>query len=464
MNPRHNLPPRDYERFVGRQSELAELRRLLGSRSRAFVITIDGVGGIGKSALALEAAYSLCNAYEVLAEAERFEAIVWVSAKRTYLTTEGIVERRQTFRALNDLFTAIAEVLDFPAITRARAEEQLGIVEQVLAEQRTLLLIDNLETVDDEGLLHFLRELPAPTKAIVTTRHRIDVAHPLRLTGMPHEDALTLIDQEATRKGALLTTKQREQLWTRTGGMPLAIVWSIGLIGSGLPVEEVVRRLGQGQSDIVLFCFAESVEHLHERDPYWLLLALGLFATDASREALGVVAGLGDDTFGRDRGLEELLRLSLINKDGDRFSLLPLTRSFVQNELAKSPELMKQALPRLYDYFNVLTRDKGGWSKDWEGQELIERELPNLLAIIDDLFAGLRYQDAPRQHQLEPDSVPLARLLCKIVPRVARTCRLRGHWSVSETLCLQAITVREAAFLVHPRGFLETHRYGFLMP
>jgi hypothetical protein len=26
--PRHNLPPRDYERFIGRQKELAELRRL----------------------------------------------------------------------------------------------------------------------------------------------------------------------------------------------------------------------------------------------------------------------------------------------------------------------------------------------------------------------------------------------------------------------------------------------------
>ncbi len=32
------------------------------------------------------------------------------------------------------------------------------------------------------------------------------------------------------------------------------------------------------------------------------------------------------DEFGRDMGLEELLRLSLVNKEGERFSLLPLTR------------------------------------------------------------------------------------------------------------------------------------------
>src|SRR5215218_4640795 len=84
--PRHNLPQRDYEQFVGRQKELAEARRLLQPypKSRAYVITIDGIGGIGKSALALEAAYTYRDQYASLPEAERFEAIVWVSAKRSY--------------------------------------------------------------------------------------------------------------------------------------------------------------------------------------------------------------------------------------------------------------------------------------------------------------------------------------------------------------------------------------------
>ncbi len=150
--PLHNLPPRDYERFVGRQKELADVRRLLlpYPKSRYHLVTIDGIGGIGKSALALEAAYSYCDGYAALPETERFGAIVWVSAKRSYLTADGILERRQAFRTIDDLYAAIAQVLDFPAITRARAEEQRAIVEQVLGEQRTLLILDNLETVDDE--------------------------------------------------------------------------------------------------------------------------------------------------------------------------------------------------------------------------------------------------------------------------------------------------------------------------
>ncbi|MEI6778368.1 MAG: tetratricopeptide repeat protein [Chloroflexales bacterium] len=437
MMPLHNLPPHDYERFVGRQKELAEVRRLLlpYPKSRYHMITVDGIGGIGKSALALEIAYSYCDGYTTLPEAERFGAIVWISAKRSYLTADGILERRQAFRTLDDLYAAIAQVLDFPAITRARAEEQRAIVEQVLGEQRTLLILDNLETVDDEDLMVFLHELPDPTKAVVTTRHRIDVAHPVRLTGMPHEDALVLIDQEAVRKDVVLTADDREQLWLRTGGVPLAIVWSIGLMGLGGSAESVLRRLGSGQSDIAQFCFAESVAQIRGRDAYWLLLALSLFATDASREALGVVAGLGEDTFGRDGGLEELLKLSLVNKEGDRFSLLPLTRSFVQSEAAGMLEWLTFARERWLDYFFKFASTYGGWTLDWQGHDRIERDLPNLLAVVDLLTSRLHLGDEIYENQkLTADLEALARHIISFIAKVKRVCRLRGYWSESDRL------------------------------
>ncbi|MEI6778340.1 MAG: AAA family ATPase [Chloroflexales bacterium] len=437
MMPLHNLPPHDYERFVGRQKELAEVRRLLlpYPKSRYHLITVDGIGGIGKSALALESAYSYCDGYATLPEAERFGAIVWISAKRSYLTADGILERRQAFRTLDDLYAAIAQVLDFPAITRARAEEQRAIVEQVLGEQRTLLILDNLETVDDEDLMVFLHELPDPTKAVVTTRHRIDVAHPVRLTGMPHEDALVLIDQEAVRKDVVLTADDREQLWLRTGGVPLAIVWSIGLMGLGGSAESVLRRLGSGQSDIAQFCFAESVAQIRGRDAYWLLLALSLFATDASREALGVVAGLGEDTFGRDGGLEDLLRLSLVNKSGDRFSLLPLTRSFAQEEAEQHRGRMRITHQRLEGYFFEFAKEFGGWSKDWGGQDRVERELPNILLIIDRMAAQVRYTSGPDAiDTVTSVSEPIAKTLIKFLTYIAQTCRLRGYWTEHERL------------------------------
>jgi len=441
--PCHNLPPRDYERFIGRQPELAELRRLLQPypKSRAYVVTIDGIGGIGKSALALETAYYFRDQYAALPEAERFAAIVWVSAKRSYLTADGILERHQAFRTLGDLYAAIAQVLDYPAITRARAEEQRAIVEEVLREQRTLLVLDNLETIDDEELLSFLRELPDPTKAIVTTRYRIDVAYPVRLTGMSHEDALALIDQEAARKDVSLAPAEQAELWQRTGGVPLAIVWSIGLMGLGGSVESVLRRLGSGQSDIARFCFAESMAQIRGRDAHWLLLALSLFAADASREALGMVAGLGEDEFGRDIGLEHLLRLSLVNKEADRFSLLPLTRSFVQSEAAAQAEWIEGARVRWQDYLYSLAR-YGGRSQNWQGHDILERELQNILKAIPELIAKLSYQQIDADdHIIAPPSVPQAKQLFHFISTIARRCRFRGYWSDCENLCFTAISI-----------------------
>ncbi len=377
--------------------------------------------------------------YDDLPEDGRFEAIVWVSAKRIYLTAGGIRERRQVFRTLEDVFAAISRVLDYPAITRARPEEQREIVEQALREQRTLLILDNLETVDDEDLMDFLNELPNPTKALVTTRYRIDVARPVRLTGMPNEDALELIDQESLRKDVTLSAADREALWQRTGGLPLAIVWSIGLMGLGGSIDSVLRRLGSGQSDIAQFCFEESVAHIRGHDAYRLLLALSLFAADASREALGVVAGLGDDTFGRDTGLEELLKLSLVNKEGDRFGLLPLTRSFVRSESAGMAAWIEDAWGRWQNYYYQMA-ERVQMSTDWREHDRIERELPNIQSLISHAMLRLQcYLLDDGETALDPEAFPQARALLQFIATVARTYRIRGYWNESEAMWHTAV-------------------------
>jgi hypothetical protein len=279
-----------------------------------------------------------------------------VSAKRTLLTATGIQQRQQTSGTLGDLYREIATVLELPVILQVDVEQRRGLVEHALANKRTLLIVDNLETVDDDEVLTFLRELPDPTKAIVTTRHRIDIAYALRLTGMPRADAQALIELEAAHKDVELATDSIEDLYRRTGGIPLAIVWSIAPMSLGYGVESVLRRLGSGQSDIARFCFEESINHIRGRDAYRLLLALALFESSVSRTMLGEVAGLGGGEIGRDDALAELLQLSLVNQERDRFSLLPLTRSFASDELKHQPELKQALLERWIAYLTALAR------------------------------------------------------------------------------------------------------------
>jgi tetratricopeptide (TPR) repeat protein len=125
--------------------------------------------------------------------------------------------------------------------------------------------------------------------------------------------------------------------------LPLAIVWSLGLMSLGHSADSVLRRLGSGSDDIAAFCFVRSVEALGDGDARQVLAAASLFEEPVTRDLLGRSAGLGDDVIGRDDALQTLIQLSLINHRGDSFSLLPLTRTFMHRFLADRPNLRRTA-------------------------------------------------------------------------------------------------------------------------
>ncbi len=350
----HNLPHPDYVRFVGREAELARLRTLLSPTERAWVIVIDGIGGIGKSTLALEIAHEYLRGFNELPEEQRFKAIIWTSAKAVTLTADGILPRQQVTRTLSDIYTAISVVLEREEITHASPEEQTALVNRALTQTRTLLIIDNMETIDDEQVNAFLRELPSPTKCIVTTRYRIDVAYPVRLKELPRADALSLIAQECNKKGVTFKAAEADRLYERTGGVPLAIVWSIAQMGFGNDIDSVFRRIGNAQGDIARYCFSGAVELIRGKPAHRLLMALAIFADDAGRQALGTIADLS--AADRDDGLVQLERLSLVNKNRDRFAFLPLTRTFAFGELTSDPQVEAQLRRRWIDYLEEITK------------------------------------------------------------------------------------------------------------
>lgn len=421
--PYHNLPQPDYARFVGREREWAWLRQRLAPQDRAWQMALTGIGGVGKSALALAIAHDYRTRYHDLPPDERFEAIIWVSGKQEVLTPEGKEAAGLpglTFRTLQDIYTAIAQTLEREDITRAapahqtdifalyeaglnellqrlgpghhfydeslvyeqrltenianyrrygdsperkteRAEiidhlndiavttlgisfndiceqqpapgsqEQDRLVHKALTNQRTLLLVDNLESITDRRVRLFLRNLPAPTKAIITSREWVDVADVLRMTGLTATEADQYIAAEATMREVNLDAAQRQRIFDLTAGLPLPIKLSIARMSSGESFDAVMRWLGDATGDLPEYCVKGLSELLREREPHaWhLLLACTLFDRDAgaSREALGAVANLS--LADRDNGLARLMRFSLINRtDEDRFWLMPIVQRY----------------------------------------------------------------------------------------------------------------------------------------
>ncbi len=385
----HNVPQPDYGHFINRESELAEIMSKLRPypHSQHAIVVIDGVGGVGKSALALEVAHRFLNNYPSMPKEERFAAIIWSSAKRTILTTGGITQRKQAIQTLDDIYWTIAVVLKRQEILRSEPAEQHELMRNAISQQRTLLIIDNLETIDDPEVLTFLHELPAPSRAIVTTRHQIDAAYPVRLVGMTWDNAQALITQECEKRGLTLAEADVRRLFESTGGMPLAIVWSVAQIAHGYDVQTVLHRLSQPTDDVARFCFENSLQLIRESPAHQLLMALSLFATDATREALGYVTNLDQDTLARDTGLSTLQKLSLINRHGGRFDMLPLTRTYVQSELVAHKEFALQARTRLLQYFTDLVHARVGKSywdaiTHWLDPETLDLEVENLLQAV----------------------------------------------------------------------------------
>lgn len=380
---RHNLPQPDYGKFVGRDQELKQLVKLLRPHpySRYPVISIDGVAGVGKTTLALEVAYYYQRQLDGLPADERFEAIVWTSAKESVLTGQGIISRPRGLRALSDIFTTISITLEEEEIIHARPEEQFSLVQRALTRYRTLLIIDNLETIDDEQVLSFIREVPDPTKVLVTTRTRIDVSYPIRLVGLPKSDALVLIEQQCQERQIALSPSEMDIFYQRTGGLPLAIVWSVAQLGFGYSLEGILTRLQEPHNDVARFCFENTVTMLHNTDAFTLLLALALFEEGANRDALGYVANFGEDIIRRDEGLMKLEKLSLTSYTEGRFKMLPLTRQYCLGYLAKNESLEADLRHRWLEQIKHVVLEAS-----IEGQTAYERlyqERNNILAAIE---------------------------------------------------------------------------------
>jgi tetratricopeptide (TPR) repeat protein len=250
--------------------------------------------------------------------------------------------------------------------------------------------------VDDQEFMVFLRDLPAPSKAIITTRHRIDVAVPVHLHALDHAQAFELVQLECERNGLQMSDDQSDQLLQQTGGLPLAIVRTIGRMAwRGSSIETELLHLSDPENDAYDFCFGKTIALIKPGDAYHLFLTLAIFATHASREVLGFVAGFENDVTCRDEALSDLEVLSLCTRENDRFDLEPMTRTHALAELRAVPEFEQQVRARWRQWYLQFAQNYGGidWQEWHTRYDVLEKEWGNLLAVMQWCMVKRLYED-----------------------------------------------------------------------
>jgi tetratricopeptide (TPR) repeat protein len=428
------LPRRPY--FVGRDEEIKTILGSLEPNSRTFIIGIEGVGGMGKSALAIEVSHRCI-------ENDLFEAVIWISAQESILTLHGIEPIIPEAKTLSDILITIGTSLGNPTIGNLSLQEQVRRAYALLARQTTLLVLDNFESLsknEQRDILDFLRKSPMTLKVIITSRERVSEGQVIRLPGLSFEESNALLEWDAQQKNIHLTKDQSKYLVNFTGGLPLALLWVQGQIAVlGYSVTQVLDKLSlDADIPILQYCFNHSWNLLGESDAKKLLFILALLPDPVSRDALQEIAGiLTTEHFGNE--ISHLLQLSLIEHDHDRdyFSILPLTRRFIRTQFVGSRKFINQAELKTAQYYVKLLSQKSGF-KEWRGYDDLLQERNNILSAAQWCYKSLQKKQT-RSDMLTKQSRSIAEMLVRIGTQFGSVLWQRAYWYDRMTLAHAAL-------------------------
>lgn len=326
-----------YLDLVGVSAHLEKLLAVLTAPQAPWLISIEGTGGIGKTALA----DALCRR----AIAGGFFAdFGWVSARQlAYSPGLGIAETGHPALTVETLVDTLLAQWEGPVLPARPLAEKQAALARYLKATTALIVVDNLETVVDlHTLLPFLRQLANPTKILLTSRHSLrnqsDV-YALGLNELSPADTFHFIRQEANIRGAIeLATAPEESLrriYNVVGGNPLALKLVIGQIAH-LSLTQVLENLreAQGKSvdDLYTFIYWQSW-HLLDEAAQQVLLTMPLAQGGPVSQLLTLSRLDLSDLL---HAIQQLVSLSLVQVIGGleerRYTIHRLTETFLLKE------------------------------------------------------------------------------------------------------------------------------------
>lgn len=351
---RQSILPTRNTYFVGRRSERAQLKEWLHNPDQRL-ISLLGPAGVGKTRLALEVAQEL-QAAEVFAGGVHFVDL-------------EVLEDPQR---LSEHITQTLHIEVKPD------QEALQALSQAIAQESTLLVLDNYEHLTESALelSSLLRACPN-LRIIATTRERLGLEEeqifPLSGLRYPHDDAVMLEEAERFYAVQLFVDRARRvrpdfelgqadlsaviRICRLVDGLPLALELAAAWVRV-MALGEIADELGRNLD--LLESTAKNVPQRHKSiraafEYSWKLLPpkeqevlakLSVFRGGFRREAASLVTGATIPVL-----------VSLVDKSflrmtqGGRYHRHPLVYEFTREKLAQTLELRSQTIDQHSAYF-----------------------------------------------------------------------------------------------------------------
>jgi predicted ATPase/DNA-binding SARP family transcriptional activator len=384
--PTLNLPP-PATPMIGREAESAALQRLLADPN-CRLLTLTGMGGIGKSRLALQIArLTVADDFRLFLHGVAFAPLVGVDRQ--------------------DLLPTIAAALGLAFSGPEPAEHQLL---RYLRDMEMLLLLDNYEHLlpDTELLATILREAPA-VKLLVTSRERIklleewvfeldglpypeEATDSLEVSGEPDYAAVRLFVSCARRgqRSFSLAQSGREvaSICRMVQGLPLALELSAARLQLLTPAAVLVELRRGIDSNLDVFTADAgntSPRHASLRtvfDASWagltiaeqrVLSRLSLFRGGFTRPAAAAVAEASPPVLGLLTG-KSLIRLL----PSGRYEMHELLRQYAAARLAADPGLDEAAQEGYAAYYGGFLQHRERRLLETDQEETLSEMTPEM--------------------------------------------------------------------------------------
>jgi len=403
--PISTLPPLR-SRIVGRDTEIAEILR--GLEARSGPIVVEGMPGMGKSALVNMVAHECYKQ-------RQFDIFLWWSA-------------RYQPRTLNDLLDYISRELG----RKSDAGQQYYVgpaeVRALLAGRKCLLIVTKVMPDLHREIIDFLYSLSNDVSVILTTTASIHES--IKLDPFDQVAALAFLHaraQQLETSLAQFNDTQLQAICDAACGSPVALSLAVSLIKTLGPYPQTILQKLTSSGSTIDQMFSDIYRHLSERAQQALDLICISQDTISSAALMDIlkldVTGLQDEALAPLRRLGLLLEQTAERIEDGRFAPANrMQRDYYAAALHRRPKDHRRLRNATASYYARHCERYG--HENWAGYDWIEQNLP-------EIWNALRwYQQKPAQ-------------FVKLFKAIYYFLGVRGYWRQRLEYGQQAVDAAE---------------------
>ena len=337
-----NIPPSQTQ-YVERKELESKLKSQLLIEHHP-IVSLAGLGGIGKTSLALQVIHGL-----VREDKPRFEVVLWFSARDIDLLLQGPRPVTPRGVTLKDFAKQSVDLLE----PDGRSKKGFDTI-QFFASQLTssghgsiLFIFDNFETVENPSELYtwidsFVR---SPNKVLITTRIRksFDADFPVRVDGMTRVECEQLIDSmsKSLDVDGIVDSTYRDSIISESEGHPYVIKVLLGE-AARIRTRRKVERIIASSDEILTALFERTYAALTPAAQRTLLTLASWRSMVPEIAVQAVMLRPANERMPIEAVIDELLQSSLVqsiqSESGDMFLHVPLSATlFAKRKLVASP-------------------------------------------------------------------------------------------------------------------------------